>query len=255
MESNAWRSSFWKGEKRKEHVEHRLNEAREDPERHENSWDAVNSGLDHGWKSFLEDFRNVLPQGEKSLKDYIEKGLAHKRGHAVGIEFGGPGSAAFAEFSEHFFEKTAGVTLVDNRHRWESDPTARDTARGHKVIPGDLLSEEANAALTAWLDGKKVDLIFERMFGGLNVLPQEPYMLSQKLDQWYRLLDEGGIMFIEVPSRMAYLVQPWAEAVSKFSSIEIQPSNAGKVFRLRKLSGAPEALPLLGALSVRRIEK
>ena len=130
-----------------------------------------------------------------------------------------------------------------------------DEKRHHSVIPGNLLSKSTDEAIEEWLGGEKADLVFERMYGGLDILPDEPYMLSRKVGQWYDLLDEGGIMFVEVPANMRYLVTPWSEMISKHQFIEIQTNPSTSAFRLRKLAGAPEKLPLFGPLSVRRISK
>jgi len=153
-------------------------------------------------------FRRVLPEGETSLRGYIEKELASRKGKAVGIEFGGPGRELFAGFSEGFFQKTAGVPLVDPRRTVFSDAKAIDAERHHQIISGDILSEKTYERLNEWLDGDKADLILERMMAGWKNMPNEPFTVGKLFQRGYGLLGEGGLMFLEVPREWEPLATP-----------------------------------------------
>ena len=125
-------------------------------------WGMTNSSLLEGFSSFQNTFENILPEGEGNIKEYIETTLADKKGVAIGIEFGGPGSLVFRAFSDGFFAKTAGVNLHDDRIDLYSDEE-----RNHTVIVGDMLANSTQAEVRKWLgEGNKFDLVFERLLGG-----------------------------------------------------------------------------------------
>src|SRR5579859_3685773 len=65
------------------------------------------------YSSFQNFFAAVLPESEKSLRNYIEKILEGRKGKAIGVEFGGTGVTLFRGFTPNFFRQTVGVTLID----------------------------------------------------------------------------------------------------------------------------------------------
>jgi hypothetical protein len=233
----------------------------------------TNSSLEAGGSlldfPFAKAFEGVLPEGERSLRHYIEGILAHRKGEAIAIEFGGPGSQLFEGFSRDFFAKTAGVTLTDTHIL--SDQKNKNINSDHKVISGDILRPETYEVVSAWLEDQKLDLIIERMVAGWRLIPKEPYLLSRVLQTWYSLLREGGIMFIEIPEEFNLLLSPWADmlrtqynqkleiqtaigALSKHGRL-IRRKQINTVFRLRKLSGAPSILPFLDPRAMREISR
>ena len=223
------------------------------------SWGAANSPLNEsplfpkGW-SFSNFFKEVVPTGYEDLQTYIEEALKDRRGNAVGIEFGGPGSELFAGFSEGFFKKTLGICLVDSRDLMSPDPLPRDKARNHEVISGNMFDSATYETLNKKLHGSRVDVIFERLLGGIDLVPREPHTIGATLQNWYKLLNEGGLLFAQVPedfSNFVYALQiklrsenvkgleistARNKALSSFSSFAL---------RLRKLQNAPEELALL----------
>ena len=200
-------------------------------------------------------FEGVLPKENKSLIAYIEDTLENRKGKAIGAEFGGMGSRLFGGFSAGFFAQSIGVSLVD--HRDPSTLGAVDLlneTRNHSILEGDIFSPDTYGALNEVLNGAKVDLIIERMAKGLEFVPQEPYEVSKILQIWYSLLREEGIMFIQVPIIFNNLLKKWAFKISEeFNGLIEIEYKIGKYdrgahcssFRLRKLKGAPEKLPLL----------
>jgi len=228
------------------------------------NYDWVDSPLDGpptSWGvSFAESFRTILPEHEVKLKDYIEKVLEGKKGKAVGIEFGGSGLKLFQDFTPGFFSQSFGITLINHRSGSSNEYGPRD----HKVLEKNIFSAETYTALSSKLKGEKVDLIIERMAGGLEFVPLEPYEVSKYLQIWYKLLNEGGIMFVQIPNVFNNLLLAWVAKIEKEykDSIEIQyrlgyvdNSVNCSAFRLRKLSGAPKELPLLDSRTVRKIPK
>ena len=219
--------------------------------------------------SFEGTFLDVLPEGQTNLKEYIETTLTGKKGEAIGVEFGGLGSELFAGFSPGFFKKTAGITLADNRENLgKVDPShkpvsiAEDDVRHHSVIEGNILDDHLYTDLNKWLEGKKVDLILERMIAGMDHIPADPYTISKIMSRWYELLDENGILFVQVPPVLHDQLPAWVEMIQeKYGDVlEVQIKNGHEQFelafdllRIHKLPGAPEKLPLLNPRIVKEI--
>ena len=223
------------------------------------SW--LNSSLDGGSSSFFYSFEDILPKGTISLRDYIQSTLEEKRGKAVGVEFGGIGVKVFSEFPPGFFKKSIGMTLLDHRTESEKQLDLYKVNHGfpHQVLERNMLESSSYRELEKILAGDKVDFIVERLELGLSAIPQELVTVSSILERWYNLLNEGGVMMVQVPGMFNPLLKKWAEMIEKdykdvlefkcsprvgyASSGDISPNDS--VFRLRKLKGAPEKLPLL----------
>lgn len=229
-------------------------------------WEIYDSHLnelsDYCDSSFQITFACLLPEGEFSLKDYIERLLTRKRGAAIGIEFGGPGSNLFGDFSNGFFRQTAGVTLVDVR---TDSSRERDDERRHTVIAGNMFSSQTQQKVAKWLSGRKADVIFERMDGGLHLVPRDPRFLAEIANTWYQMLAEGGVMFIQIPRVLVPAIEAWKNFVEqkypdqiqvqeKFCRVDYQflgVQHSEGLMRLNKLTGAPANLPLLPPRIVR----
>lgn len=220
--------------------------------------------------SFFDTFRSVLPDGTESLTSYIEQVLKAKRGRALAIEFGGTGSKLFANFSPRFFARTCGVTLVDHSRPKSNLEKIRANlglsgSREHSVLLGDMFADETYNTVRQWSKGAKVDLIIERLLKGLEFVPIEPFILSKVLQRWYEMLDVNGVMLIEVPPKLDPLVESWTNLLREkriyeklnieYVTASARQSSFSSVLRLRKLSGAPESLPLLDAREVRGLSK
>lgn len=245
----------------------------------ENYYTWIDSPLDidnddgyHG-VSYRDTFKRVLPidgnnsSQEFGLREYIEKILEKRKGEAIGVEFGGIGVNLFEGFSSGFFKKSIGMTLVDHRNvRGPGTPmNLSDKKEGstHKVLEGDIFSSDSYKLLGKELNGNKIDLIIERMANGLEFVPEEPYMVSKTLQTWYKLLNENGIMLVQVPSFLNELLKKWARVLRKeymgmidfdFKIGEGNTFNSS-VFRLHKLANAPDELPLLDPRTVKNTRK
>ena len=229
----------------------------------------VDSRLDRsgGYKpaSFFETFEGVIPKNYNNLQGYIEDALDSKAGHAVGVEFGGPGSNLFSDFTPGFFEESFGTTLIDHR-----DPIKdvgyfeRDKETHHTVIEGDILKPHIYRSIQKALNGRKADLIIERMGKGLEFIPTEPYFISDWVQLWYELLAERGLMLIQTPVVFNGLLKPWAEMLKEKYGNTLDPEYTigvaddeipSSTLRLRKIPGAPAELPMLDPWTVRKISK
>ncbi len=196
-----------------------------------------------------KEYREYNHQGEEddlALKRYIEN-ILEKGGTAV--EFGGPGSNLFGDFSEGFFRKTIGICLEDIREKKQKEA---DDKKNHSVIIGDILDPQNNQLLDTvlkTLGTKKTNLIISRMMGVLLGIKKEPAILDHMIRAWYRILDDNGLMFVQFeltdtdePKPTQALVIKWKNAVKeKFPQIDIQLSEG--VLRLHKKEGAPGELP------------
>lgn len=272
--SNLEKSFFPQGKERKDLLKNNgevIRDAQQEGQRMCDShyYNNRDSHLEYKDASFAFFFRNVLPEGY-NMRTYIESSLKEKQGKALGIEFGGVGQNLFRGFSEGFFKETFGVTLADHRKNltmYIDKFKNKILDVNHNVIEGDMLSDNLYNNLEKKLKGRKVDLIVERMFKGIEFMPAEPYKLSKILGKWYEMLDENGIMFVQSPVVFNNLLDKWGEMLhEKYKdSIEFQyekgihdagVENTGySSFRLKKLQGASKELPFLDPRIVATIEK
>jgi len=214
--------------------------------------------------SFEDTFAETLPKFDEQtakegyskldclyFRDYIEKTLSKNGGKDLtAVEFGGPGSNLFAGFSGGFFRQTLGVCLKDVRSKKK---TEEDRAICHDVLQGDIMEVRNNNLLNEIkkrLSADKIDLIISRMAGPLSIIEKNGAMLDRLIRNWYNLLDENGLMFIQFnyvtnslrTTQTEILIKKWVEAISyKFPEIDIS-LNGGSI-RLHKRKGSPEELP------------
>lgn len=204
--------------------------------------------------TYDSDFRNVLPKGE-NVKDYIESALVDKKGNAVLLELGGTGSRLAGGFTPGVFKKSLGINLIDVRDR--VDPTLReaDKKRNHSVLEGDLMSDETYEKTQEWLgEGGKVDVIIERMVGGLENLPFEPFIIANRANQWYEMLSDNGMIFAEVPYAVRGYMANWTKLITEKYDDVLHVKRSNSYVHVRKLPGAPASLPLLSAKDVMKKE-
>ena len=226
-------------------------------------FDWKDSPLVEGYGNISSTFAPVLPEGAQNIRDYIERTLETRKGSAVGVEFGGVGANLFSGFTPGFFKQTAGITLTDPNLKFLRK--FRKQPATHQVIYGDITKDETYQSLQKLLGDQKVDLIIERMAGGLRFLPEEPFTMVKVLQTWYKLLNEGGVMFVQTPEVFDRLLVKWKEYLQNgehsfletqfdFTQLRKSPFNTS-IFRLRKLPGAPVELPLLNPRIVRDTQK
>lgn len=225
--------------------------------RNSEDWTATDSPLRdggaYGSLSFQNAFRHVLREGYEDLGKDVEDELSERKGKAVFLEYGGPGTTASAGFSKGFFKKTAGISILDSALNLGS----------HTVISGDILSNKTQREVLQWLGNDRPDLIIERMQAGLAMNPGNHTVLYHTFKKMYEILNEGGIMLIQVPRRAYDVTSLWAHMLTRnFGDViktSLWPSESeyhkvtplGKsqsdtvILRLRKLPGAPAKLPML----------
>lgn len=226
-------------------------------ERKENEW-----GLGGIYDSSLENFAYTLNASlpkdyevspinlkVERLKRYIEETLSKKeKPNLTAVEFGGPGSQLFTGFTKNFFKKTAGICLKDIRDEKQKQ---NDETNKHFVITEDMLnpqSDKLSEKITQILGVNKTDLIISRMDGPLDSINKHPTILDRIIRNWYNILNENGLMFIQFDSLshrkppINTMVEQWSDIIrKKFTEIDIQID--GGVMRLHKKIGAPEELP------------
>lgn len=237
-------------------------------------WPWSDSPLDDGpdlkVRSFRRSFDGVLPKGIESLRGYIESLLEAKRGTAVFIEFGGPARQIAKDFTPGFFDRSFGVTLVDEAKTNTSEEVharvdAADQTLNHTVIEADLLHASTYDDLRRRLDGRKAALIIERLGKGSDFAPEDMRTTGAVLKTWYEFLDDEGVMLLQIPVRYNGFLEAFVAHVEKTcgNTIEIrgyvgdyngQHGENSSLF-IRKRPGAPATLPMLDAETVSRIMK
>jgi hypothetical protein len=236
---------------------HVLKEAQKITQENENqeyNWHVYDSSL----MEYAIFFEDVLPVKPEKMRAFIENKIKDRYGHAVGVDFGGTGSNLFEGFSRDFFASTFGMVLHSRNN---------DKGSGvHRIIEGDCLSIKGIRKFENILGtGKKVDLLFERMLGGVKDYPTNPEFLWSLLNRFYKLLNDGGIMFVQSPDRKKLedmeIIEKWLSKLSRRrrGDIEFCCKKRGISFELngelkaydyyilylRKLKGAPTELPKL----------
>ena len=157
------------------------------------SWGTYNSELLGEYDSFNNAFLEVIPKEYSNIKQYIETEFADIKGQVVGMEMGGPGSKLFSGFDPDLFEASYGFTLVDFRNK---DEKKDDSLRHHEIVEGDALSSAGRRRIEDTLQGKKVNIFFERMAAGLPFSLEIEY-LAASLYRNYKLLDDEALFFAE----------------------------------------------------------
>lgn len=196
-------------------------------------------------RNFSNDFRHVIPEGH-SLESFVLREFANKKGALVGLEFGGPGSRCFAGFPKGYFRLTAGVTLVDLR---DDDEKAHDSERQHHVVEFDVTDPLLPKKLREELSMNKAHFILERMDGGLPHIP-DPYFLYRVGNDWYQLLENPGVMFVQCPPFTRRILPQWVQKVNATTNGSVKAcyysgDEHRTVLRISKKDGAPESLPFL----------
>ncbi len=155
-------------------------------------------------------FKDLIPWG---FKYYLRERFGENQ-NLVGVELGGPGSNFFGGLSE-FFKKSAGVTTLDLRHKYQTEFQKNfDTAINHSIIAGDIFSKKTLAEVDKWLGNQRADFIIERMQAGWNFNTDSLVLFGKYLGDWYKRLSQVGVMFVQTPfaSSKPKMVQPGVKA-------------------------------------------
>lgn len=228
-------------------------------------WDIRDSSLEGMFdkSSYQRTFEEVVPPNQPLLRRYIETTLSDRRGSAIGIELGGPGSKLFSGFSKGVFERTLGVTLNDRRN---PKRTLQDDLSHHFVREANLLEDESTTVIKKWLNGRKADVIIERMAGALSYggTPVDPHFVLRRVSEWYQMLSVGGLMFLQIPKKMRPIMPMVMERLSQVPELEVRydprarerPSERDHVHHaisIHRLAGAPDVIPLLDPRKIREL--
>ncbi|MDE2400013.1 MAG: hypothetical protein KGL67_03360 [Patescibacteria group bacterium] len=221
-------------------------------ESYQDGWTHTDSDLVNGYQAFGKVFENVIPKYYKNIREYIEKKLETKEGSVVLLELGGVASNLSRDFTTGFLKKSAGVSLTDLR-RSESRKNS-DNIFHHKVIIGNIFSEETRKKIENWLREDKVDIIFEKMGGALRSIPSHPTQWIDELRWIYKLSSDRAIFFLQIaykennqypPIVSAKIIKPWIKMIERKFEGKLEVAWDGNVMRITKLEGAPEELPEL----------
>jgi hypothetical protein len=211
-------------------------------------WGIYNQSIIGFGENFIwcvpEEYRG-LGRGE-GLKKYIQDTLVvdKAKGPITGVEFGGPGENLFASFNSGFFDKTLGVTLVN-----PGIPTIKSN---HEILEADILNirdRELYNKLRSILGVEKVNLIISRMIGPLNDINLNPVIMDVILRNWYKMLAENGLMFVQfgfanTEGERYKEVEKWVKAVkARYPGIDIVLEPYEEAIRIHKKAGSPDELP------------
>jgi hypothetical protein len=167
------------------------------------SWLIYDSPL----KSF--DGSMDLPEGCKSIKDYLDHEYDERLGDLIGIELGGPGSKLFADLNtdRQRFKKSVGVTLRDIRYEpaKESDPLIN-----HEILEANVFSlgfrgwdgvkHPGFEKVREWVQNNgKADLILEKMHLPIYRFKSSSKLFMNIVLRWYELLDNTGSLLLQGP--------------------------------------------------------
>jgi hypothetical protein len=220
----------------------------------ENFWEQYDESISDFGETFIRGW-NLLALGSEEkyreeFKQSIEETLTSSkiRHDLTAVEFGGPGSELFKGFTPDFFKRTVGVCLKDIR---DHEKKEIDENNNHSIIPENILDVSNTKLLDKVrrsLDAEKVDLIISRLGGPLSFIEKNGAILDRLIRNWYDLLNENGLMFIQfqyVSSKMGnpkVEIKEWANTIQKkFPKVEIEVKE--KTMRIHKKIGAPEHLP------------
>lgn len=198
--------------------------------------------------TYERDFHDVLSPFE-SFNEFLKKVYASKKGQLIGIELGGPGVNLFEGFERDIFKKTAGITL--------KKLPEHEGKINHEVIEADVFLRDSQGGrswntVLDWVEKNgKPDFIIERMVGPLGSIRDKQFFLMI-LDRWYKILNENGCMFIQLPKIISmndysnifsHLREKFADQkIALEARVGFGEETGLNVFYLRKLENAPDSL-------------
>jgi hypothetical protein len=165
-------------------------------QREEQGWDIYDSGLVTGEHPLEHDFAQLYPNRYKNIREYLEQRFVNKKGKVTGLEIGGLGSRIFSDFKNNFLARSVGLTLTDSR---DERQRKEDSRRNHNVLKGDAFLPETYKVLAEKYLPNGADIIFERMENGLLGMTENPTVFFELVKQWYKILSENGVMFVQSP--------------------------------------------------------
>lgn len=222
------------------------------------AWSTYDSPLRDSRNSYEAWFREVLPESQPNMQQYIEETLGCDKQH-TGLELGGPGTELFRGFSPGFFAASAGICLVDVRGRNVLEQSAQQKIKdeiNHRVVEGNIIHPKTQDEALEQLGGS-VDLVILRMYGGIGGIPDDPFFVGKMAARTYQQLAVNGLIFSEVPRGARPYIKDWVTRVKgEYPELDAQHrSLRGRdVVRIHKTPGAPAKLPLLGVRAVLRRE-
>jgi hypothetical protein len=242
-------------------VQDRVSEQR-DPGIHLDEYTWLDSPADGPWsiadnlkglpKPFGASFREVI--GGKGFVQFVQE-IFEGNSNLKGVELGGPGSNVFSSFRKGLFAKTLGVNLGKPSKEWVERTGKFRESDTHSILSGDIYSRDTQQYIRKWAEGG-VDFFLSRMGAGLNSNPLNPFLPFRSLDEYYVMLNTGGIMLIELDSRHDRIFPKWVDLVRAQcgNAITLRIDRDNRVMFLQKHEGAPDRLPHLSAKQIYRQE-
>jgi hypothetical protein len=202
-------------------------------------------------ESYEFDFGEFLKEYAGSFALYLKVNYPDKLGNLVGMELGGPGIRFFEglDWSRNIFRRTVGITLQILKEHIHKPGN-------HDLVEADVFLNKRNAILSwrkilEWVkQNGRPDFIIQRMVGPLFII-RSPRLFILFLERWYRILNDEGTMFIEIPDKVfALATQPTVLELIQVirdqnkDTLEVQfadiPDRPAKALFIKKKKGAPE---------------
>jgi hypothetical protein len=237
-------------------------------------WEIYDSKFEDGDDSYSKVFDMVVPDSangkQRNMKEFFVEEYGDKKGKLILVDVGGPGSNLAREINKiddsvGFLARSLGVVLKDKRSK---EGKRSDQQTRHSVLQADAFSKKGfnysnlevkhkilgTDAVREWLGKDKIDILFEKMHGAWNDVQFQNNSLYLVLNNWYKLMEENGTMFVQAPkiedNNSLSIFLNWCDTVNdKYTGLVKVEYQIGEYNRytlsLRKLKGAPTELPKL----------
>lgn len=140
-----------------------------------------------------------------------------------------------------------GISVCFNDFRNEQTKQ-RDNELGITLIAGDIGLSKTWRRIRKALQGKSVDLIIERGWGGLDTIPQDAFFfLSSTQRLWNMLSPDNGKMFLQLPTlqvspEFAISIGKWVHIAQK-EGIQASVDTHQWHLSITKTPSSPKFLP------------
>ena len=200
-----------------------------------------------------KEFASVVPEGYTMQTDIQH--VLEAKSQRTAVELGGSGNNTFAHFPEGFFDQTIGTVLHN---------TGIQQNLSHTVLRVNIFSPDGIDTIKQHLPHGKTDCLIQRIGGPLTMeqsrtYPPNLFEVVSIAQQWYELLNEGGVMYMQLPAEISLYMTYYLDYIKAnyADTLEITTGKgnySSNVLRLVKKPNAPTSLPLLSLKTIAQID-
>lgn len=178
----------------------------------------ANSGYD-GWDFYGEPFSEYASDFGTSAPDFIDK-IKNTQDPVV-VDFMSPTDALVDSFENHPSKHKLGIAVSLTDTRLDDDKKRRDEAINVHLVTGNLSSGKTWKEVQKVLGQRKADVIVERAYGALDLLPSHPRFYAMAITRaWDMLSTDNGLLIAQTfpLSSMKYLgvnVEGWLSRLNE----------------------------------------